>query len=424
MDELRPDVRRAFTNEQAELGNLADAPERLVRGALAAPDVRGASRTQWAAGIAAIVIAALVIGTFAYIRSGGGIRPVTSPVVSPSPHPQGSPSPSVRKAPSLAVGTVIIDADLVNVATNWVLLTNCVQPMTGRCAYSVEATTNGGQTWSKAVQAGPSFDPTDGDAPRHIRFLNAKDGFVYGGAAAFVTHNGGRSWSTVGIRATFFAFFEGRGQMAWAATYPCAKGVLCSYEVRSSKDAGRTWSDPHQLPVGSSPADAIPFADTGLLVPSDPTGDMELTLNGGATWTVVKNPCTGNVFRSVAATSDGNELWQMCFDFPKNDVSIKKLFVSEDGGGSWSLLEAGQVSGQQASPGLLMLISPALHTALMATPLFTAAVTHDSGLTWIEVFPRGTLFQLVRFANAEDGLALDVSRNIWTTSDGGDHWTQ
>jgi len=30
----------------------------------------------------------------------------------------------------------------------------------------------------------------------------------------------------------------------------------------------------------------------------------------------------------------------------------------------------------------------------------------------------------LRFANATEGWALDVTQNLWATSDGGDHWSR
>src|SRR5712692_7919394 len=94
MDELRPEVREAFAEQQSNLGNLADSRERLVRGALAAGAVHHGGRTQFAAGIAAVVIAALVIATFAYVRNGVGVTRHGPPVPASSPKPLSRPNVS------------------------------------------------------------------------------------------------------------------------------------------------------------------------------------------------------------------------------------------------------------------------------------------------------------------------------------------
>jgi hypothetical protein len=83
MDELRRDLNAAFDNEQSELGNLAGTRNRLMRNALAARETRSGARLQLAAGIAAVVIAAIVIATFAYVRGGAHRSAPTIPAASP-----------------------------------------------------------------------------------------------------------------------------------------------------------------------------------------------------------------------------------------------------------------------------------------------------------------------------------------------------
>jgi hypothetical protein len=69
MDDLRHDVIEAFDRGQAELEDLQGVRERMLRGAYAGRSSRHQSRLQLAAGLAAILIAALVIATFVYVRA-------------------------------------------------------------------------------------------------------------------------------------------------------------------------------------------------------------------------------------------------------------------------------------------------------------------------------------------------------------------
>jgi hypothetical protein len=87
MDKLRPEIHEAFAEQQSKLGTLADSRQRLVRGALAARAVHREGRMQFAAGVAALVIAALVIATFAYVRNGIGPARHGPPVPASSPTP-------------------------------------------------------------------------------------------------------------------------------------------------------------------------------------------------------------------------------------------------------------------------------------------------------------------------------------------------
>ena len=82
---LRDDIRAGFDRKQATLGEVGDARHRLMQDALAARE-HVSHRAQWAAGIAAVLIAALVITTFALIRGVG--RPHATPAVTPTARTQ------------------------------------------------------------------------------------------------------------------------------------------------------------------------------------------------------------------------------------------------------------------------------------------------------------------------------------------------
>jgi hypothetical protein len=90
MDDLRRKVNDAFEQSQANLGDLDGVRQRIVRAALADHRPRDNRRLQLAAGIAAILIAAIAIGTFAYFRNGYRLSPEGPP------RPAQSPSPSSK----------------------------------------------------------------------------------------------------------------------------------------------------------------------------------------------------------------------------------------------------------------------------------------------------------------------------------------
>lgn len=418
MDKLQDDLRALYSAQQADLGDVQETRRRVMQTAVAHRDEPAGGRLHFAAGIAAVVLAALVVGTFAYIRAGGGPHVVAPPKASPVPS-------NAPKTPAASAGAVFLDAAPLDASTGWVLLSNCIQPLTGPCHYSVIHTSDGGRTWSKSVQVGPSSDASDAGVPRKLTFINPNDGFEYGSTSAFATHDGGRTWKAVGLQPYSFASITGRGTTAWVISYPCAKGTLCPYEVRSSADAGRTWSAPHPLPVSFSPEDVVAIADTGLLVASVPAGDIELTLDRGTTWSSVATRCPVNTFRSVVTTYDGHELWVLCQGDQQSGFT--KLVVSTDGGKSWSVRTSLPGSENKSpiyySPDYsTMLVSTSPGTALITSNQMTIAITHDGGLTWSTVGPEGILFQSLTFANATDGWALDNSQIVWTTSDGGNHW--
>ena len=101
MDDLRRDVNEAFDKAQADIGDLGGVRERMVRTALAARNKPKDHRMQLATGLAAILIAALVIATFTYLRAGlltneGPARPVPSPTPLTQPLNVPNSTPVIR----------------------------------------------------------------------------------------------------------------------------------------------------------------------------------------------------------------------------------------------------------------------------------------------------------------------------------------
>jgi len=374
-------------------------------------------------GVAITVLATLLIAAVAYgaasgalhVQRTGGIHPMppqarTTP--SPTPLPVELPSPSPSPG-----GLFAVDQDVLDRTTAWMLVTNC--PIASTCYYAVTGTLDSGRSWSHPVQVGPSFPSYDGDAPRTIRFANLLDGFVYGISGAYVTHDGGKSWQRLPVPAVFVYSIAVSGNRAWATTYPCPKGTPCQLEVRSSTDAGHTWLAPHQLPVGFSPEAPVAFPD-GLIMSSVPTGDIEMTTDAGVTWRSIKSRCTGNPFSGYATTVDGVELWEACVGYPDANgaATSKSLFVSEDGGKSWSPRDATPIAG----PVPESLVSNRTGVAYVAS-WQGSMVTRDGGKTWSELSQYGVQFTFIRFGSASGGWALDRSRSLWVTDDGGDQWT-
>ena len=91
MTKLRDDLRTAFEREQTALGSVGDARDRLMRDALARRNVPASRTLQWAAGIAAVLIAAIVIATFALARANSHSQVV--PSATPTPKAAVSPTP-------------------------------------------------------------------------------------------------------------------------------------------------------------------------------------------------------------------------------------------------------------------------------------------------------------------------------------------
>lgn len=382
-----------------------------------------------AVNVAVTVFATLAIGSVAYAGMVRALHPAAVAVPSPSPTVSPTPfKPSPAPIPTPPVGApqlALEDLDLTDASTGWILVSNCAYSSSATCQYSVAATADGGLSWTEPSQVGPSFDRGDGDAPRTVRFLNQQDGFVYGHSGAYVTHDGGKTWSGADLPAKSVYGIAAGGQTVWAVTSPCGKGVQCQLEVRRSFDGGRSWLGPHALPLGFSPEVLVPFP-SGVMMSSVPLGDIQMTSDGGVTWQAVKAPCVSKTFRGYVATSDSKELWELCMGYPDatSNIADKTLFVSEDGGRTWSLRATSLAGGSLQPYGYpAWLVSNRSHVAFMSgapTPL----VTHDAGATWAPVGLDATGLWLIRFAGSHDGWALEGTTNILATTDGGETWNQ
>jgi photosystem II stability/assembly factor-like uncharacterized protein len=51
-------------------------------------------------------------------------------------------------------------------------------------------------------------------------------------------------------------------------------------------------------------------------------------------------------------------------------------------------------------------------------------VTHDGGRTWSSASPENLVLARIFVLTPEWGWAMDTDRNVWETSDGGDHWNR
>jgi hypothetical protein len=85
MDRFRQDIRAVFSRQQEGLEDLDSARRQVFRNALDRRSAATGSRTQVFGGIAAVLIAALVVATFAYFRAGNRTHSVVPPTPTASP---------------------------------------------------------------------------------------------------------------------------------------------------------------------------------------------------------------------------------------------------------------------------------------------------------------------------------------------------
>jgi photosystem II stability/assembly factor-like uncharacterized protein len=150
-----------------------------------------------------------------------------------------------------------------------------------------------------------------------------------------------------------------------------------------------------------------------------PNGAIEMT-SDGATWRDIKSACTANPFHGYATTPDGSELWELCVDYSSatSQAFTRTLFVSQNGGQSWSQRGAPQVVGSPSA----WLVSTTPHVALTSGNHLTL-ITRDGGRTWTSVTPASLELRRIFKLMHDSGSAIDTDRNVWSTEDGGGHWS-
>jgi len=294
---LRDDVRDYFEQESRRL----PAPARLRADATARASAAPATTPslRWAAVLAALLAVAILAGLLA----SGQLRRVLSQQVTPGGH--------IRVTSSQI--EEVLDIDLADRNHGWALIGVCDQGTLnlGPCQNWVDPTRDGGRTWVDPVKVGPQDTGFSADTPRHIHFANASDGFVYGLGVAFVTHDGGRTWTEVPGETSELVTIMGSATV-WAVLEPCATGAQCPFAVRTSLDGGRNWSAAAPLPAGFVPDQANAFGPSGLLLAGPGTGDMAITNDDGNTWRSIPGRCSAGDVGNYVATSDGQDLWQLC----------------------------------------------------------------------------------------------------------------
>jgi photosystem II stability/assembly factor-like uncharacterized protein len=353
--------------------------------------------------VAVVLAGAIVAGLLA----GGALR---NHQILPAVSPKAKLTPAVTVPVPSPVEIDAVDASTA-FATFW------KPPAAGGTeTFWFTRTTDGGAHWSKPVKIG-QLRPGEGDSGHHIHFIDPNNGVFYGGSTMTVTHDGGRTWHDSGLKVLETVVASGRAPWLWAVTYPCPKGTTpaCPYRVFLSKDAGRTWSQSWNLPGTFAPRFAVAFGDGGLVITSNPTGDLYITSDGGARWSTVSGRCGGNTAEAYTATSDGRELWQMCSaSFP--DFTPKTLYVSEDGGTNWvkrALPQGG---------AFFELCSPSTGIAFLLTAQTQTQVTSDGGKKWRPVDAPAVYRQLV-FTSPKDGWGVRDDGSTWISHDGGHTWT-
>jgi len=376
---------------------------------------------------ATTIVITLLVAFVAYYGTSprfeaGRTAAVASPATSPSPkHPEPTAKPTpLAPAASPSPGRFsVIGFDMVDSAHAWLLASDCPLFDAPTCRDEVARSQDGGRSWSRPVFVGPRMQSGGVGGNRSIKFANPRDGFVYNEVASFVTHDGGITWRSIPVPFVFIGALAVGVDKVWMVTYPCPKGTVCAYQLRSSADGGRTWSDPAPLPAGFSVDRIDAFAGGAMLADLGQPFGLRLTADGGTTWRGAIVPCPASTFHAAAASPDGVELWAACYSDDQGVLApAEKVWVSENGGQTW-------VSRKLESVSNSVFVSPRPHVLFAAAGSTETWQSRDAGVSWDQVplVDGPAHFATMRFVGGDFGWATDGFGFISTTTDGGSTWT-
>ena len=172
-------------------------------------------------------------------------------------------------------------------------------------------TTDGGETWEEMTVASGIFELTD------VEFYDEDNGIVVGGAEAWVTDDGGETWTAS----------TGLSHVGYGVTYADESTLFmaCSDNfIYKSEDGGLSWTDVHSGMIGQLLL-GVDFlnADYGMVVGDG--GYVLQTADGGETWN--EETIGDNLFHGV-------HIWNE--DTAHIVGTPDLIYKTTDGGTTWN----------------------------------------------------------------------------------------
>ncbi|HET9014182.1 MAG TPA: hypothetical protein VFN57_01205 [Thermomicrobiaceae bacterium] len=411
----------------------------------------------------ASVTATAAVPTASSVTSTPPGTPATPPSPLTAPATPSASTPPSRASTYLALS----GASFADATHGWIIGQRCGRPgtptpsSTPPCAGLVEATGDGGRTWSAQSLGDPRLIPVA------VQAADAEDAWIAAttvdvcgaGPCATVlysTANGGRTWNAAyhtgpstasimvngrpvmarSVALTSLALVPGHG--LWAFGTACAGLVDTSCRpVAVASPDGRGFSQVAlpTLPPALHATLAHPTAsDAWIAAGADVPGAGRIVAShdGGKTWQTLPDPAPTDPWQALTFRS-ATEGWLLSGSVPGAGQQIKTLYHTTNGGRTWQRVAGGPFNATPI-PGTALptsgyvgpLVFPTPTTGWIASPRGGLLHSSDGGRTWARV--RGVTCgdltcQSVGFASPTVGWVVS-NGGLWLTTDGGAVWRQ
>jgi hypothetical protein len=361
------------------------------------------------------------------------------PASPPRPNGSGTLAPTLPPVPPNFAPTSVT---FVGTGTGWVIGQagspgRCGPPNPDICT-SIARTDDYGHSWYgvPAPVAGP---PDGARGVSQIRFLNTRDGWVFG-PELWATHDGGQTWTRIPTHGLRVTALETRGSAAYAVWAKCSGGgasyaAQCtSFTLYTAPAQGDDWQPvpgaTANLTAGGAPSSALLLlAGSGSYLLPPGGGLVAGPAAGNGPWQpaaagLLGAPCApgvpGQPGGALLAETGTGRLVLLCTT--AGGGSAGGVFASTDGGRSW------QPAGQATAAGTATSLSGSLSGALILATSQGIAISPDGGSTWqaaqVASTPPGG-FSYVGMTTAQQGVAVPADPGqhaVWITYDGGRTW--
>ena len=345
--------------------------------------------------------------------------------------------------------------------TTWWVDSTWISPLTGwvlgegkaSCpsCILIRYTNNGGRSWSAVPTPGArlALSTTNtylcGSAGcvTRIVFANRNDGYLFG-PDLFTTTDGGRTWHRQGGKPTVALAIVDPG-VVWRLTYancpgPCGltlqqqrTGTTSWVTVRASFDGSGNSVDQQIVGLGSGRR-LIAFYEN-IADGSVAVGTFFFTADQGRTWSRKRDPCAPYRSEDASVAAADGTLVVEC-EWEGNSVPAY-VIVSRNGGETYG--------PQRAIPkwNAFVIASASANTIVAATAgiggsglgenesfIFTLERSSNGGVTWRTVVRDREMLtsstpggNYLSFVSQTVGHWIGYGNKLWTTTDGGEHWT-